>query len=645
MAWEYDLGQLKTFVRQSGLFDQAAQVMGDFILRASTVKPPELYLTVVLTVQCSTEQHICLKLPEYAGKILTSQSSGDQLQLPELPEWLEALKQCQAGNTIFFDGSAGNGSLDSALLVIDKDSGCYLQRQWSLESSIVKNLLDRANTFLNLPELPAGYLHNLISFFPTAAQHPTVDYQQLAAATALRRKLLVLSGGPGTGKTTVAAAILAVKLEQNPDLRIKLAAPTAKAAVRLLQSLKNNVEKLSSPENIKEKLRNLESSTLHSLLGVRHGSHEFFYNSTNYLNCDILLIDECSMVSQHHMARTLEALSPDTTLILLGDRHQLASVEAGAVMADICDSAEPNRLDRATAELFRSQTTWQIPAADENMLKKAPLTGALVELTENHRFANNARILGETAAIIRNLTPEDDIPAIAAEIAGKSGEEFEFNDIPAKNLKSFLEKKFSVKRLESGETFADLPRLAASGNADDRQKAFALMDKIKILSPAYEGPRGINNLNQLAMNILNLSNMYEPGMILLVKRNDYRIELVNGDIGLVGRDENGNIKVFFTDKVHPYDTADLPEHEAVFAMTVHKSQGSGFGEVIFVMPEKCTDLMTREMVYTAMTRAENKLSCIGSKEILAEALSKVTVRMSNLANKLKNLEFSVSIRT
>ena len=112
MAWEYDLGQLKTVVRQSGLFDQAAQVMGDFILRASTVKPPELYLTVVLTVQCSTEQHICLKLPEYAGKILTSQSSGDQLQLPELPEWLEALKQCQAGNTIFFDGILPNSDLN-----------------------------------------------------------------------------------------------------------------------------------------------------------------------------------------------------------------------------------------------------------------------------------------------------------------------------------------------------------------------------------------------------------------------------------------------------------------------------------------------------------------------------------------------------
>ena len=162
------------------------------------------------------------------------------------------------------------------------------------------------------------------------------------------------------------------------------------------------------------------------------------------------------------------------------------------------------------------------------------------------------------------------------------------------------------------------------------------MDKLKILSPAYDGVRGIESLNRMAMNILDLNNIYSPGSLLLIRRNDYRIDLVNGDIGLVGKDEQGDIKVFFADKSHPYNIADLPEHEMVFAMTVHKSQGSGFGEVIFVMPEKSIELMTREMVYTAMTRAENKLCCIGSEEVFAEALAKVTVRLSNLPGKLKN---------
>ena len=179
-------------------------------------------------------------------------------------------------------------------------------------------------------------------------------------------------------------------------------------------------------------------------------------------------------------------------------------------------------------------------------------------------------------------------------------------------------------------------RLAASGNAEDRSKAFALMDKLKILCPAYDGVRGIDSLNQLAAKILNLNTACEPGSILLIKRNDYRIDLVNGDIGLVGKDEQGTVKIFFAGKTHAYNISDLPEHEAAFAMTVHKSQGSGFSETIFIMPEKATELMTREMVYTAMTRAENKLCCIGSVEVFAQALAKVTVRMSNLSNKLQH---------
>ncbi|MBE6403163.1 MAG: exodeoxyribonuclease V subunit alpha [Lentisphaerae bacterium] len=637
MPEKYDLENICRFVRQSNLFGQAAQVMGDFVLRNTQSDSPELYLAMVLAVQCSVDKHVCCKLPEYAGKTLVSVTDpDDKLTLPELNSFLLALHPERTNRaTAFFN--SGDKEKSSALLIIDEEACCYLQRQWSFEQSILNNLLDRANSFREVPELPAGYINNLIEFFPTAEEHPEVDYQQLAVMAAMRRKLLVLSGGPGTGKTTVAAAILASMLEQNNDLRIRLAAPTAKAAVRLSQSLQSNIAKLASAENIKEKLFSLESSTIHSLLGTRSDSREFVYNSQNYLNCDVLLIDECSMVSQDLMARTLEALSPDASLILAGDRYQLASVEAGAVMADICDGADPNHLDADAAAIFYRQTTWQVPTPGIDTLKKSPLTGALVELKENHRFARSAKMLGEVATLIRNLNSNSqDVSAVAKYIADSSKDEFEFKDLDAKDLKVFLTQKFSEPRLAGGETFADLPRLAASGNADDRNQAFELMDKLKILCPAYEGLRGLNNLNLLAMKILNLDNMYIPGNILLIKRNDYRIGLVNGDIGLVGKDANGHVKVFFAGKDHAYNISDLPEHEAAFAMTVHKSQGSGFSETIFIMPEKATELMTREMVYTAMTRAENKLCCIGSVEVFAEALAKVTVRMSNLANKLKN---------
>ena len=639
MPEKYDLENIRRFVRQSHLFGQAAQVMGDFILRNTDSDSIELYLAMVLAVQCSVDKHVCCRLAEYAGKTLISETDPeDKLTLPDLYSFLLALHPERTNNAIAFYNSPAREK-SSALLIIDKDAGCYLQRQWSFEQSILNNLLDRANSFRELPDMPPGYIHGLIEFFPTAAQHSTVDYQQLAVMAAMRRKLLVLSGGPGTGKTTVAAAILASMLEQNSELRISLAAPTAKAAVRLLQSLQSNTAKLSSTDIVKEKLSALESTTIHSMLGTRHGSREFFYNSSNYLNCDVLLIDECSMVSQDLMARTLEALPPEASLILAGDRYQLASVEAGAVMADICDGAEPNSLDSKAAEVFFKQTAWQVPVAADDTIRKSPMAGAVVELKENHRFAKNAQVLGEVATLIRELHSNDqaqDVQQVAEYIASRNREEFEFKDLEAKDLKPFLEKKFSEPRLAGGETFADLPRLAASGNDDDRAKAFELMDKLKILCPAYDGVRGINSLNQLAAKILKLENMYAPGSILLIKRNDYRVDLVNGDIGLVGKDENGSIKIFFAGKNHAYKVSDLPEHEAAFAMTVHKSQGSGFGETIFIMPEKATELMTREMVYTAMTRAENKLCCIGSVEVFARALAKVTVRMSNLSNKLKN---------
>ena len=464
MPEKYDLENTRRFVRQSHLFGQAAQVMGDFVLRNTASNSLELYWAMVLAVQCSVDKHVCCKLSEYAGQTLISETDpADSITLPELESWLNALKAAKVSNATAFEAEDPPEKIAAALLVIDKDAGCYLQRQWSFERSILNNLLGRANSFRDLPELPPGYIHGLIEFFQTAAEHPAVDYQQLAVMAAMRRKLLVLSGGPGTGKTTVAAALLASMLEQNSELRISLAAPTAKAAVRLLQSLQNNIAKLSSTEAVKEKLSLLESSTLHSLLGSRHGSREFLYNSSNYLNCDVLLIDECSMVSQDLMARTLEALPPEASLILAGDRYQLASVEAGAVMADICDGAEPNQLDCRAAEVFCQQTAWQVPVAAEETIRKSPLAGALVELKENHRFAKSSKLLGEISAIIRELDDSKDIRAAAEYIAGRSGREFEFKDLEAKDLRSFMEKKFSEPRLDSGEAFVDLPRLAASG--------------------------------------------------------------------------------------------------------------------------------------------------------------------------------------
>lgn len=627
----------REFVRHSGLFSTAAQVMGDMVLRISGCENVALYWAMVLVSQSSLEQHVCCKLEEYAGKTLYSCSESDlAIQLPDMEEFSAAwnLPEVRAVTALATLDDAGK--IRRSLLVVDQDNCCYLQRQWSFEFSIARELKLRAEKFSALPLLPPGRISTLMKYFKNIDQHPAVDYQQLAVAAALQRRLLVVSGGPGTGKTTVATAILAIKLEQNTHITIKLAAPTAKAAMRLKESIAGNLDKLNSRDAVKARIAALECTTIHSLLGSRRNSHEFKFNASEPLNCDLLLVDECSMVSQDLMARLLEALPEHADLILLGDRYQLASVDAGAVMADICDAAYPNAVDKKCAELFAAQTRWQplVISALERQYRHLPLNGCLIELEENHRFASSSPLLGKVSGMIRDLNRSGDAEKVAGAIVKLKGDEFEFKAAETLDLARFLHKKLSCPRLDSGESLLDLPRLAGSGNEEDVRKAFALLNKFKLLAAAYKGSCGIEKLNEICMQLLKLKTLHDPGMAILIKRNDYRLGLVNGDIGISCRCPDGTVKVFFAGIAHGFDPADLPEHEAVFAMSVHKSQGSGFAEVVFVMPENDCELLSREMVYTAMTRAEEKLCCIGSEKLLAAALGKVTHRVSNLVRRM-----------
>jgi len=627
---ELQMDNVQNFIRSGGYFSPAAAVMADLARRTANAESPELSLAMALTVQAVLQGNVCIKLPDMADQLLCGNEQS--LRLPGLQKWIDSLAAPSCSEVVAWAENSDQAKIARSLLVIDKNFCCYLQRHWLLECSIVQSLLDRSEILLPLPEMPAGKLHDLVSFFPDAAQHPAVDHQQLAVLAALRRKLFILSGGPGTGKTTVAAAILAMKLEQNPQLRIKLAAPTAKAAARLLESVQNNLKFINICQAVKDQMLALESCTIHRLLGFRSRSHEFICNRNNPLDCDLLLVDECSMVPQQLMARMLEALPPEADLILLGDRYQLASVEAGSVMADICRAAIPNSVDKELSEIFTVQTSWQLPEMPDGEV--LPLNGCLIELSENHRFDKSARNIGNAATLIRNLSHNTSMCRDAAQqIAAMQGNDFEFITDTA-GIRRKLQQKLRQARLASGESFMDLAVLAASGHADDRAKAFALLAAFKLLAPAIKGPLGTEALNTMCMEILDMHDLHDVGMPLIITINDYNAELFNSDIGLIGLDKNGEKRVYFAPDDPGFTIAELPEHKAVFAMTVHKSQGSGFGEVVFVMPEGNCELMTREMVYTAMTRAEKHLCMFGSVETMTQALSNVTCRTSNLYRRL-----------
>ena len=630
------LDEVKAFIRHSKLFNTSAQVVADLALRVSNTASAELYLLMALTVQKLHEQHVCLQLSGFAGQELVSADGSMKLRIPDQEDFFAALQDDKLAPAAVLLDSANENSLPETLLVIDSKGGCYLQRQWSFERSIKRALLARAGQTNPIPDMPEGFLHDLVTYFPNAVVHPALDYQQLAVLTAIRRKLLVLSGGPGTGKTTVAAAILALKLLQDPDLKILLAAPTAKAAARLVESLHENIPAINVNDLCRSQLQSLTASTIERLLGFIPDSHEFKYNSRNQLQCGLLLVDECSMVSQQLMARLLEALPENADLILLGDRYQLSSVAAGSVLADVCASATANLADETAAQVFEEQTTWRPALLTAEEQQKHPLSGSLIELQENHRFEKSAKLLGTTAAMIRELNDQSDIGQIARTIAAQTGSEFDYIDVCSdEKLRSLLAKKLSVPRLADGKSMQDLAPLAASGDPQDHRKAFALLNSFKILAPCYQGKRGIDKLNIICQELLGLSGDLAPGTPLLILQNNYRLGLFNGDIGLVGMDEQRRKRLFFEDHEESFDLNDLPDYETVFAMSVHKSQGSGYDEVLFIMPEKAGEIMTREMVYTAMTRAKKHLCSIGSVEVLAEALKKPTLRMSNLTMHLQ----------
>jgi exodeoxyribonuclease V alpha subunit len=342
------------------------------------------------------------------------------------------------------------------------------------------------------------------------------------------------------------------------------------------------------------------------------------------------------MVPQQLMARLLEAIPLQTDLILLGDRYQLSSVEAGSVLADICAASTANLANKELFEVFKKQTTWQPALLTDEEKARRQLSGCLIELKENHRFAKSASWLGRIAALLRDLKDGDDIDLAAREIANIAGKEFEYEcECSDSQLKKMVLNKLSRIRLDSGESFMHLKNLASSGNADDRAKAFKLLNSFKILAPGYHDRRGITKLNELCMDMLDLQDSLEPGTPLLILKNDYHLGLFNGDIGLVAVDEQQHKRFFVEGNPQSFSLHDLPEYEVVFAMSVHKSQGSGYDEVLFVMPESSSALMTREMVYTAMTRAKKELRCIGNIEVLAAALKNPTLRMSNLALRLQ----------
>lgn len=551
----------------------------DFIVRIDSHPGSELWWGAALASHSAGRGHTCFTLPEAPAA-----ASYPLLRVPPEPppsdtrQWSEALRRC---DTV---GAPG----EYTPLVLDPAGRLYLHRGWRHEQEVAAGILSRSRPLtVDETRLDAA----LDRYFP--AQNGAADLQRSAARMALTHRFSVISGGPGTGKTATVARILALLLglAGESPLKITLTAPTGKAASRLHQSILHAASLLPLPAEIRNSLP-AGVSTIHRLLGVQPRRGGFRHGRDNRLPCDILVVDEASMVDLQLMASLLEALRDDAVVILLGDSNQLASVEAGAVLADICESA-----GRAAV----------------------PVT----QLTRSYHFGADSGI-----ASLSRLINSGESAAAAELLESGKHPDIVWRPLPAGRT---FEEEFSAVAREGYARYA---------GAESPGDALAELGSFRVLSPLRSGPYGMENLNRLCGDALAAEQRNGSRnlrmMPVMITGNNYELGLFNGDTG-VTLEISGAASVWFENPeggLRHFSALRLPPFEGAFALTVHKSQGSEFDRVLLILPDHLSEVLTRELLYTAVTRARRHIEIWGSEELFRQTVERRTLRRSGLKDLL-----------
>ena len=537
-----------------------------FMARLAKKFPGHVSLAAALVSQRTAEGNICLELAEYAGKALypdNTEIQAQKISCPALSEWTECLLR---------SGLAVQGAGNTPL-VLDGQGRLYLRRYWEYENSItsfIQNFANPTSDIINLRRLARDLQDH---FPPPLPGQP--DWQKIAALAAVTRTFCVISGGPGTGKTSTVAKILALLFSQSAEpekMRILLGAPTGKAASRLQEAIASTglVQGYALPK----------ATTLHRMLGSLPNSPFFRHDAAHKLTADVIVIDEASMVDLPLMAKLMQAVPPAARLILLGDRHQLASVQPGSVLGDICHGTAMNifsdSFSRLTAELTGYPLTSVLKNAAEE--KQALLQDSFIELVQSHRFSAESSIAMLAAAV-----KEGHADAALDILLSGQDEVVTWSELPSADE--------IASKLLSWPGFEQYARLQ---HALDPDSCFDVLDRFRILCALRSGPYGMEKISailarQIARQsskaaipysiVAGPSQTYLPGQPLMVTRNDYSLQLFNGDVGVVLPDplQHDVVRVFFkkdSGTIHHIPPAMLPGHETVFAMTVHESQGS-----------------------------------------------------------------------
>ena len=498
-------------------------------------------------------------------------------------------------------------------LILDSADRLYLARYYNCENDIGEDLLHRSRGILEVDlQAATGLLDRL---FPEPGD---VNWQKQAAALALIKQFILISGGPGTGKTYTVARILALMqaLAVKP-LRIALAAPTGKAAVRLHESI-TRAKELLDPE-----LASMvpeETLTIHRLLGVLPGSGGYRHNEGNKLHLDLLVLDEASMIDVPLMASVSKALPGNARLIMLGDKDQLTSVEAGSLFGDICTKSYPLWSPDLCRRLQQLTKNKPVPSADHE-----PFGDTIVILQESYRFKEKSGI-SEFALAVRSGKQEH----MAEVLQEKTYADLHFKRVDSSSLHTWL-----PVQLYQG--------FCACFSAASPREALSCFENFRVLCAVRDGATGVNGVNRTAeqvfrrKGIIKGNETWYQGKPLMIRVNHYGLQLFNGDTGIVWPDDEQRLWAWFLRQdgdMQKVALSRLPDHETAYAITVHKSQGSEFAEVLLILPLTDSRVVNRELIYTGITRARNKLTICGDPELLATSADRHVIRFSGLRDRL-----------
>jgi exodeoxyribonuclease V alpha subunit len=600
-----EVATLAPFV-EAGVLDASAVQVAGVIARSVDGVEPEVLLGAALAARAPRFGHVCVVIGTVKGSIVADDDDGnekdrsiDSLPWPDPGPWGRVLAASPAVR------GPDDGPAEVTLPLVWDGARLYLERYWRFEARVADELLRRARTDGGLTRLSPDLDVILDELFvPDDTTSP--DLQREAVAKALTCRIAVIGGGPGTGKTRTVAGLLSaangLALARGRQLDVALGAPTGKAAARMTAAVHEEAGMASLGTDVAAALGATAAETLHRLLGIGV-SGKPRYDRFNQLPHDLVVVDETSMVSLPLMARLLDAVRPDATLVLVGDPYQLASVEAGAVLGEIVGPMAAG------------------PAA-------GPLAAGIVLLERNHRYGPDSEIAALADAIRRG--DDDDAMDI---LRNHRSEELTWVEDDDQAATARLHEEAAASAIE----------VVRAAQGRDAEAGLRLAFELKVLCATRFGPLGvfawsarIEALTARALPDVGIGRRSYVGRPVIVTRNDYFNRVFNGDVGLVVAGTTGPVAVFEdpSSGLRELAMSQLGDVDTWWATTIHKSQGSEFERVIVTLPRPPSPILTRELLYTAVTRAKKQVTLVAAEESLRAAMRRPVARASGLREKL-----------